>query len=101
MKIVSKISSALIIFFQKERDLELVARLGQQLLKDKCSLQKKNENLEEQLLQANEKVRCDLPLFRLSDLGITQTSACFEKRLLPVYIKIFAMTAVVLVGHCQ
>jgi HAP1 N-terminal conserved region len=47
---------AFIVFFQKERDLELAARIGQQLLRDKCSLQKRNDRLEEQLLQANEKV---------------------------------------------
>ena len=34
----------------------MAARIGQKLLTDKCSLQKKNDNLEEQLLQANDKV---------------------------------------------
>jgi len=36
--------------------LELAARIGQKLLTDKCALQKKNDCLEEQLHQANEKV---------------------------------------------
>ncbi|KAM9005621.1 huntingtin-associated protein 1 isoform 1-T1 [Sarcophilus harrisii] len=41
---------------EKERDLELAARIGQSLLKQNCSLSKQNELLEEQLELAREEI---------------------------------------------
>ncbi|XP_036611506.1 huntingtin-associated protein 1, partial [Trichosurus vulpecula] len=41
---------------EKERDLELAARIGQSLLKQNCSLSKQNELLEEQLEFAREEI---------------------------------------------
>lgn len=42
---------------QKERDLELAARIGQTLLEKNKQLAEQNELLEEQVAEANEKVR--------------------------------------------
>ena len=44
------------MYLQKERDLELAARIGQSLLVKNKDLSSKNETLEEQLTLANEKV---------------------------------------------
>ncbi|XP_016285033.2 trafficking kinesin-binding protein 1, partial [Monodelphis domestica] len=41
---------------EKERDLELAARIGQSLLKQNCSLSKQNELLEDQLELAREEI---------------------------------------------
>ena len=41
---------------QKERDLELAARIGQNLLDKNKDLEEKNEQLEEQLTQATDSV---------------------------------------------
>ena len=41
---------------EKERDLELAARIGQTLLEKNKELLQRNEDLEEQLAEANEKV---------------------------------------------
>ena len=41
---------------QKERDLELAARIGQTLLEKNKELEEKNEHLEELVTQANEKL---------------------------------------------
>ena len=43
-------------FLQKERDLELAARIGQTLLEKNKELAEQNEILEEQVAEANERV---------------------------------------------
>lgn len=48
---------------QKERDLELAARIGQSLLKQNRSLTERNELLEEQLELAKEEVMA--PVYRV------------------------------------
>ena len=49
---------------QKERDLELAARIGQTLLEKNNKLLAENEELEDQLLEANEKVRNMCTVYR-------------------------------------
>lgn len=44
-------------FLQKERDLELAARIGQSLLKKNKALTERNELLEEQVEHIREEVR--------------------------------------------
>ena len=46
--------------FQKERDLELAARIGQSLLKENKELESKNDKLQGELDDALEKVRWHL-----------------------------------------
>lgn len=50
----------LCITLQKERDLELAARIGQSLLKQNQELTARNEMLDEQLEIAKEEVRTNL-----------------------------------------
>lgn len=45
------------LFLQKERDLELAARIGQSLLKKNKTLSERNEFLEEQVEHIREEVR--------------------------------------------
>ena len=44
-----------LVFLQKERDLELAARIGQTLLEKNKELAEQNEILEEQVTEANER----------------------------------------------
>lgn len=50
------------MFMQKERDLELAARIGQSLLKQNQELTARNGVLDEQLEIAKEEVRIKAPL---------------------------------------
>lgn len=50
--------SSTVDFLQKERDLELAARIGQSLLKKNKGLSERNELLEEQVEHIREEVRC-------------------------------------------
>lgn len=51
-----KINAVFCITLQKERDLELAARIGQSLLKQNQKLTARNEMLDEQLEIAKEEV---------------------------------------------
>lgn len=48
---------AIFLHVQKERDLELAARIGQSLLKQNRELAARNERLDEQLEMAKEEVK--------------------------------------------
>lgn len=53
-------SCAIFFHVQKERDLELAARIGQSLLKQNQELTARNERLDEQLEMAKEEVKIKL-----------------------------------------
>lgn len=57
MSLMIIISPPLLGFLQKERDLELAARIGQSLLKKNKALSERNELLEEQVEHIREEVR--------------------------------------------
>lgn len=59
------------MFLQKERDLELAARIGQSLLKKNKTLSERNELLEEQVEHIREEVRCFCIRWQLN------VTACF------------------------
>lgn len=50
-------SCSIFLHVQKERDLELAARIGQSLLKQNQELTVRNERLDEQLEMAKEEVK--------------------------------------------
>ena len=53
---IAKYSPCALVLLQKERDLELAARIGQTLLEKNKELAEQNEILEEQVAEANERV---------------------------------------------
>lgn len=53
---VDKLYSVCLWYLQKERDLELAAKIGQTLLTKNQELSEKNDVLEEQLVLLSEKV---------------------------------------------
>lgn len=55
-----------LLYFQKETDLELAARIGQQLLEKNKVLHAKNEDLEEHFNAATEKVLLAPSVFLVS-----------------------------------
>ena len=57
---------------QKERDLELAARIGQNLLEKNQDIETQKERLEELLAEANEKVSVNKSLSSLEEHVINQ-----------------------------
>lgn len=64
-----QITCSIFVHIQKERDLELAARIGQSLLKQNQELTARNERLDEQLEMAKEEVKIT---FGLKMDGCTQ-----------------------------
>lgn len=64
--------SCLFLIEQKERDLELAARIGQSLLQENKSLKSRNEHLESEINASNEKVR-----FLVSSSCTTKLKFCY------------------------
>lgn len=65
--LIDYLIAALLVWLQKERDLELAARIGQSLLKKNKTLSDRNEVLEEQVEHAREEVQ--LTFVRLAHLA--------------------------------
>jgi len=58
-------------YLQKERDLELAARIGQSLLEQNKVLSCRNEELENELTASNESVR-HIPIYEVYNFSIQQ-----------------------------
>ena len=64
----------ILCIFQKERDLELAARIGQNLLEKNQDIETQKERLEELLAEANERVSVNKSLSRLKESVFKQLS---------------------------